>query len=490
MADDAMDDDDDDAEDSGAPAGALSLANTPTTPAAQTYAKQILDKTLAGGDLSGEQAMFKDLSDNTEAAKAALQTARDRLMAMRVSPQQEAWARAQALLAPTRTGNFGDTLANYAGAQQNIYGQEQALQQKQASGDLDYSQQQSQLDSTLLNAKLKLAEMQQAQQNTLAGKALTTLGRPTAPAKASQFKTIDVGPGQKQNAWVDPVGQTVTPIGPAFAAADPGDDVQWSDPALFNAAIKYNQTGQLPSFGYGKISAGNRTKVMDYAANLSTTPGWTPDSFKTPPAGPNAPALPTADTAGSTVIRGITAKADVGALNDITKRTSQADTAEQTANKNLELAGHYLTGADQSGVPIWNSLSNKIRQNLFGDPDVAAYRNAIATARNEYARVVSMNMGSSGITDSARAEGEKMFPDNMTPEQFKAVLPAAQAEMANRTATMHDQISSLKKGIAGGSSSPAAPAALPTYSSEADALKAGRKIGDRVVINGVSGTLQ
>jgi hypothetical protein len=462
MADDAMDDDDDQSDDSGSqPQGALSLANTPTTPAAQTYAKQILDKTLAGGDLSGEQAMFKDLSDNTTAAKAALQTARDRLMAMRVSPQQEAWARAQAFLAPTRTGNFGDTLANYAGAQQNIYGQEQALQQKQAAGDLDYSQQQSGLDATLLNAKLKLAEMQQAQQNTLAGKALTTLGRPTAAQSKAQFKTMDVGPGQVQNAWVDPVSQTVTPIGQPFAkAADPGDDAQWTDSALYNAAVRYNMTGNLPSLGMGKTAAGNRKQIMDMAGNLSTNPAWVPPSFAN--AGANAPS---SDTATAAVVRGITAKADASSLNDMTKRTSVADTSEQTALKNLDLAGHYLTGADQSGSPLWNSISNKIRAGVVGDPDVSAYQNALTTARNEYARVISMASGASGLTDAAMAEGQKMFPDNLSPAQFVANKAAAVSEMANRTASLHDAISSLKKGIAGGAnpaSAAPAPKALPS----------------------------
>ena len=164
-----------------------------------------------------------------------------------------------------------------------------------------------------------------------------------------------------------------------------------------------------------------------------------------------------------------TNKANTGMLTDMTKRAAVADASEETANNNLQLAQHYMTAADQTGSPIVNAIQNKIRSGVLGDPDVSAYTNALTTAANEYARVISMATGAQGITDAARAEGARLFNPSLAPAQLAQNIQVAQQEMANRTGALHTQIAKGKQNLfsgpgsasAQGGNAPAAPAVAP-----------------------------
>jgi hypothetical protein len=251
-----------------------------------------------------------------------------------------------------------------------------------------------------------------------------------------------------------------------------------SDDAAYNAAVRYNQFGTIPPLGMK--NSGDRQKILTFAAYMSHDPNWHPPSWDNPQNPPAIAALggggggggvpnPTGTTAHPTLadatnaaVNPLDAKAQAATLSDMTKRTSIADSSEQTALKNLGLAREMLSKADQTGSPLANTIQNKIRSGMFGDPDVSAYQNAISTARNEYARVISMATGAQGITDYAMKEGQKLFPDDLAPAQFESNFAAAQREMANRTGSMHDQIAKTKAGLHGNaapSPSPAAPAA-------------------------------
>jgi hypothetical protein len=284
------------------------------------------------------------------------------------------------------------------------------------------------------------------------------------PQGAAKLTDIQAQAGQRgalaQKALLQPEGSTL------------------SDDAAYNGAVKYNSFGQLPSLGMGASAAADRKKMLNFAAMLSHDPNWHPPSWDAqgaaPPAGatpaaPGAtPALaggqpviaptghPTLQNAQDTAANPADAKAQTSTLTDMTKRTSLADAAEQTALKNLQIARETLASADQTGSPLANTIQNKVRQGLFGDPQVSAYQNAISTARNEYARVISMATGATGITDYAMKEGQKLFPDDLAPAQFESNFSVAQREMANRTASMHDQIANAKNTLHGGSA-PVAP---------------------------------
>lgn len=237
-----------------------------------------------------------------------------------------------------------------------------------------------------------------------------------------------------------------------------------SDDAAYNAAIRYNATGTMPTLG-GNAAIEDRRKILQFAANISMNSGWAPPSWSaegSPGATPSQ--HPTAAQATAPIVTAATTKANTAALGDMSKRTAVADASEQTAAANLKLAQHYLTNTDQTGSPLINSVLNKFKSGVLGDPDVSAYTNALTTAANEYARVVSMATGAQGITDAARREGQALFNPNLGPDQIAANIKVALKEMTNRTGSMHTQIHLLQQGIGSGSSTApptdlAAPAA-------------------------------
>lgn len=236
------------------------------------------------------------------------------------------------------------------------------------------------------------------------------------------------------------------------------------DNAAYVGAQRYNMTGTMPTLGSGAAGLADRRKLLGFAASLTADPNWTPPSWSgapTAPPAPGAPATvpgvihPSAAQAQGNVVTNATTKANTSALGDMTKRTAIADASEQTAAANLKLAQHYLVTADQTGSPLVNSVLNKIRSGVVGDPDVSAYTNALTTAANEYARVVSMATGAQGITDAARKEGQLLFSPNLAPDQLANNIKVALKEMGNRTGSMHTQIHLIQQGIGSGNSTAA-----------------------------------
>ena len=197
-------------------------------------------------------------------------------------------------------------------------------------------------------------------------------------------------------------------------------------------------------------------------------------------------------------------KAQAAMLTDQTKRTANADASEQTALKQMQIVRDTLAKTDQMGIPYANSIVNLVRNRAFGDPNVSSYQNALSTMRTEYARVISLATGATGITDYAMKMGQDLFPDSLAPEQFEANAAVATKEMAARTGSMHEQITNAKRTIhnpvglappAVGPPQAAAPPSLgstppttggygglPSYPNEAAALAAGHKPGDRVFL--------
>lgn len=262
-----------------------------------------------------------------------------------------------------------------------------------------------------------------------------------------------------------------------------------TDDALYNAAVRYNQFGVMPPLGRDMTGQAH-AKVLQYAAILSAQPGWVPDSFKsdgTAPAPGTTPATtpapqgtvpgvgggppplhPSLATATATAANPSANKASTAALADMTKRAAVADSSEATTQANLGVVQHYMTDLDPSGAPLWNKIQYALQNNLAGDHDLSAFQTSLTTARDEYARVISMATGAQGITDSARAEGLKLFPDNLSPAMFKGSYDAALQDMSNRTASLHSQIAAQKHNLfTPGAQAPdaAAPAApLPAAS--------------------------
>ena len=275
----------------------------------------------------------------------------------------------------------------------------------------------------------------------------------------------------------DTQSQTALRTAQTVKANTPATASSLSDDAAYNAAVMYNNFRVLPSLGMGASAANDRKKILDFAAFQSVNPNWHPPSWDNPagttpppspgpgpatapPLGPGpataAPPLgvappqhPTLATAMNVAGNSADARANTAALVDMTKRTANADSSEQTALKNLGIVREVLGTADQTGVPWANKIVNAVRTGAFGNPMVSRYQNALSTARTEYARVISMATGAAGITDAAMNEGQRLFPDDLAPEMFEANVGVAQREMANRTGSMHAQIANFKNTLHG-----------------------------------------
>jgi hypothetical protein len=161
----------------GALAQALQGQNI-STAEAHGYDKRILERALSGQEREGEQSIIDQMQQGASEARAALQQARQRLLGQQIDPREQAFARAQAWLAPTRTGRFGDTLSNWAGAMHDQYAQQRQLQQSKDAGLLSLDTQLSNVDQQTLAAKLALQQLHERGITSLAGHALTDLGKP------------------------------------------------------------------------------------------------------------------------------------------------------------------------------------------------------------------------------------------------------------------------------------------------------------------------
>lgn len=221
------------------------------------------------------------------------------------------------------------------------------------------------------------------------------------------------------------------PGGPADTAAS------WTPAAVDQAAERYRLTGNLPPVGMGGTGQIIRGKIISRAADLATQAG---------------------DTADAAAYRQVANKANETALGALTKQQQMVGSYEQTALANMGLAESALGKVDLSGSPLLNKAIIAWKQGVVGDPDTAAYVNALTTAQNEYAKVLSGATGSTGITDAARREANDLFSKISSPAQIHQVFQIARQEMANRMNSFQSQQAELRQMITG---SPAAGAPAP-----------------------------
>jgi hypothetical protein len=321
----------------------------------------------------------------------------------------------------------------------------------------------------------------QVAHNTAVASDPNMLNTPDATAAIQGNTNKLAGPAQVPNEYALPAGvapPTVlqTPLGAAQTAAAGANaelhTAQAANPAAFHPGAgaaaplsqqaidlmgdRFFETGQLPSTGMGNAGMELRKQILQSATARAT--------------GQRGPLTDQGGQGASAAIIGNAATAGAGksVVTDMSKRAAIADSSEQTAANNLQLAASYLTKADQTGSPIINTIQNKIRSGVLGDPDVSVYTNALETASNEYARVISMATGASGITDAARAEGQRLFNPNMAPAQLQSNIQVALQEMNNRTGSLHDQIATARKGLFGGPQAPPPGTSLPNPANPAD----------------------
>lgn len=164
-------------------AGALSsVANPTTTEEAKTYARKFLDRQVNSAQNEGEEPILSGLQKNAEAARAALQKARESLLNTQAQAQRNSqsdrWlAAAQAFGAPTKSGSFFENLSDYAGVERKRREAELAQQQGFTKENLGIDSQLAGVDDSVLAAKLALQKLHEQSAATMGKESLNILGR-------------------------------------------------------------------------------------------------------------------------------------------------------------------------------------------------------------------------------------------------------------------------------------------------------------------------
>jgi hypothetical protein len=258
----------------------------------------------------------------------------------------------------------------------------------------------------------------------------------------------------------DNVAQTKVDLQKKKANADAAGGKALDDKAVDLLAQQYIDTGKLPGFGMGKNGQVARVQVLDRAAQILDQSG---------------------DNEKSMLVRQASVKAAQSALTDQGKKRSAMASAEQTASANLDLAVQEGQKTDRVGSPMVNRAIIAWRQGVTGDPQTARFVNALTTAKNEYAKVISGATGASGITDAARKEADDLFSKVTNQQTLEATVALAKKEMKNRMAGFDQTMGQLKATIGDqGNTSPPGNSAATTAPTEGQ--KATSKSGRPIVL--------
>lgn len=198
------------------------------------------------------------------------------------------------------------------------------------------------------------------------------------------------------------------------------------------AAMMFAKTGQLPALGMGDKTT--RKEIINRAAAL----------------------MPGLDVAS--------AKADFTAnqqsLSALQKQRDAISAFEQTASKNIDIFLAQAGKVVDTGSPLTNTAARFVTGKMLGAPDQAAYDAARQVAVNEIAKITGNPNLTGTLSDAARHEVESFNPRNATLGQTVAVMRILKQDMANRAASMDDQLAAIRDRVKT-ASTPQQPAATP-----------------------------
>jgi hypothetical protein len=215
----------------------------------------------------------------------------------------------------------------------------------------------------------------------------------------------------------------------AFDQSQAGGESSFTDGAIANAAARYNIDGTLPPMGMGKAGSLGRSAILNKAAELAASSGLTGDQQR---------------------IQQIGNKANTAALSKIQQQQTMIGAFEKNFNANADIALEYSAKVDRTGVPLANKWINAGKRSIAGDPDLAAYDQAIKSTANEYAKIVSGSMGNTAIAEGEIKKVESLLNSAQTPDQVNAVINLMKRETQNRMKGFDDEKASLRGSMTGG----------------------------------------
>lgn len=159
-------------------------------------------------------------------------------------------------------------------------------------------------------------------------------------------------------------------------------------------------------------------------------------------------------------------KANQASLNKAQALADQAIGYEELALRNLEVATKALKNVAPTNLGPFINKWIETGETFAGDPNVPASTAAVVTFANEYAKVMSGATGGAAATEGARKEAFDRFNPYFSAGQWDAVSAIAKQDMANRKATLQENVAAITSRIGTGGAQPAAGApSAPDYKS-------------------------
>jgi hypothetical protein len=203
-----------------------------------------------------------------------------------------------------------------------------------------------------------------------------------------------------------------------------------NESAIKLQASKYLQTGVVPPFGMGRSGTMARNKFYNEAAKQA-------DELH----------LSSADL----VSGAYTTKALGASMTQMQKSLEATQSYEKTALANGELMLSLAPkGGGQTGIPVLNRWLQAGRKQIAGDPDVTKFDNAIGAFSEEYAKVMTGNLGNVAATDGARKDASERLAKYAAQDQLTQGYDVMKQEMENRNHAQEAQVAGIQAKLRAG----------------------------------------
>ncbi len=151
------------------------------------------------------------------------------------------------------------------------------------------------------------------------------------------------------------------------------------------------------------------------------------------------------------------AKANTEALNTLTERAALIKTFTDTTNQHMNTLTDAMKNVTDLGAPVLNTPVRDLQSKFGGNEKVTAFRAALMPVQNELAKALNGSLGSSGLTDSARAEFQPVLNGGATAGQILSALKILKEDMRQQNAVYEaNKADLLQKTAVGNQGAPAA----------------------------------
>lgn len=373
-----------------------------------------------------EQRIVGEMGKSAEDVRAALKAYRARIQAQKYNPAEKWFSIAAGLGKPTRTGAFGETMANLGEELQGYTGREGAYERGKEDqlGKLDLAI--AQTNDPLLQAQLQLEKIREAQKARIAASILR--------------------PGRQTNIrWLDS-GTEMIPTDPQTGQELPGV-----------ARIKKNKLEEPPMLDPQTIQDA-ATLVMLDPSRIRDYASYTQKADRA--AIQNAVTQRLKDS-GMTAedLAQIRTNAHAQQLS-IQKMVAQQNAVQQfegLAKYNGERLMELIDKIDDTSVPFLEGITRHLKKGV-GSVDAAEAASVLRTFQTEVARIIGNPNMTGVLSDNARNEAADMIAGNLSAAATRRVVNRLFNEFDMRQRLLQEQIESARGSMTSGVRPRAAPA--------------------------------